>query len=339
MNEQFNRKISEAINNDEKDIVTRLLQEIEATDVNTDIKIYNPYNGDRFETITPLHLAVANDLFEAAKSLLKNGANINGTATIGVHEHRTPLALAVDNNNFEMVKLLLKHKADVNIAPPEGADIGKTPLWLAAFLNNNEIIKLLLANGANANIAPTIGRAKKLSPLLLTTRHDNLEIVELLLKQNVDINAVSTEGPYKGETPLFIAVGHHQSEIAKILVAKHANVNIANVEGVTPVMLATSNGNFELVEFLVRHGAEVVNLESENWKKALHNAKTIGAHKCVDFIENAHKTGPLVYMLAQRDREGKGSPISTMHTDLIRRVKTMLTGEPKNSKPKKPQPN
>ena len=96
---------------------------------------------------TPLHYACRGNAFQAAYSLLENGALVNGTQ----ENSASPLILACEANsqanNNSLPKLLLQKGANPNAALAEDA---MTPLHIACRKNNAPLAKLLMDFGANS---------------------------------------------------------------------------------------------------------------------------------------------------------------------------------------------
>nr|CAG4709126.1 unnamed protein product [Naegleria fowleri] len=101
---------------------------------------------------TPLYEAACWNQVEAAKLLLKHGANVNAQDQ---NNGWTALHLACKKNSVEMVKLLVENKAELNITTRD--ELKQTPLHLAAHLSSLEIVKCLLDNGANKSLTDRFG--------------------------------------------------------------------------------------------------------------------------------------------------------------------------------------
>ena len=85
--------------------------------------------------------------------------------------------------------------------------------------------------------------------LMMAVDRDNLEIARTLVEAGADVNAADNDG----NTVLHQAAIDGQ-EFVKYLVGKGANVNAINGKGKTAIMLATTGGRWETVEFLKQNG-------------------------------------------------------------------------------------
>jgi len=105
---------------------------------------------------------------------------------------------------------------------------------------------------------------------LIDMKQDNekliLRYLQYLVSQGADVNTlVIREPPYDEElTPLFLAVSQRDIEIIKFLVSQGANVNMKGSNGWSPLhsavsrfLYAKSHQNIEIVKFLVSKGADV----------------------------------------------------------------------------------
>jgi len=199
--------------------ITRLI--VNGTDPNT---------SDGFGN-TPLSIASHFGRTDAAKLLLKNGADING-----VPGKMTPLQCAVYSGHPETTACLLTHGADVNCA----GEYGASPLAIAANRGNAVITGLLLNAGANVEQQDDRGW-RPLHIVLRSTiasEPNRFATVALLLEYGADPNANNAggcENDYKHDSH----VGYRPT--------------LPN-NGNTPVSIARSNGFTEIVSQLMTHG-------------------------------------------------------------------------------------
>ena len=166
---------------------------------------------------------------------------------------------AVFSGDFKKVKQALQEGADVNKADIRGI----TPLIMAADRSSNlSIVEYLLNHDADVNKTDDYGR----TPLYFASQHGCFPIVKYFVDHGADVNKANKDD----QTPLHIAFflpnydyseGSYQTlgmkfsendfEIVKYLVNHGADVNKADSGGITPLHLAVNTENLELVEFLV----------------------------------------------------------------------------------------
>lgn len=199
---------------------------------------------------------------------------------------------AAFNGDYAKVCLSIHQGADVNYSFKD--DENKTPLYRAASHGDDrnlnsagklalpnreimgkrlEVVGLLIKRGANVKATTTQG---------LTALHmaATKEIAEILMKNGAVVDAKSFTGG--GLTPLFNAVGRHKS-VAETLIDYGANVNQKTTSGDTPLLLATREGNLEVIELLTRRGAVVID-ENNNASTALEMAFQKRDHKTAQFL-------------------------------------------------------
>ena len=128
------------------------------------------FSPDGFPVVA---LAAVFGHLEIARSLAKNGADINAVATNGTGYNA--LTGAVTAGHAEIVKWLLESGADPNYQYGPGY----TPLLAAAANGRLEIVKLLLAHGAEAAARTNDGK----SALDLSTERNHKSVVDFLKSQ------------------------------------------------------------------------------------------------------------------------------------------------------------
>lgn len=98
----------------------------------------------------------------------------------------------------------------------------------------------------------------------LRTTGGDTALIWAVRTKNMDliINAIEVKGlpvdeqNYEGETSLFVAVLMDWVECVSYLIEKGANPNIArNIDGVYPLHVAVANGNFNMLDLLIREGS------------------------------------------------------------------------------------
>ncbi|MGA3204246.1 MAG: ankyrin repeat domain-containing protein [Bryobacteraceae bacterium] len=125
-----------------------------------------------------------------------------------------------------------------------------------------------------------------------------------LLKQGADIDGAQGDG----STALHWAVFNDDLETAKMLIAAGANVKVTTREGaITPLFMASTNGNAAMIETLLKAGADV-NAKKANGTTALMLAAASGSADAVKMLldhgagvdakESAHGQTALMFAAA-----------------------------------------
>ena len=154
------------------------------------------------------------------------------------------------------VNTLLQNGAHPNAKLPDGT----SALMEATVADDAGLIRALLDRGANVNTKNQAGA----TALMWAT--GDLEKTRLLLERAADVSASSDSG----RTALMIAAGGgHATEIARLLVEKGADARYTS-NGYTVLMEAAEQGDRELVDLLLKHGANVKSTNRVGWT-ALHN--------------------------------------------------------------------
>lgn len=134
---------------------------------------------------------------------------------------------------------------------------GPTSIALAAIRNDVERIDSLVEKGRDAN-KPEPGGSY---PIEFATILGNVEATKALLDHGVDVNFRNPQG----RTPLFHIARKGEFEhpankgkrkaMAEFLLANGADPDIPDYFGMTPFLVAAANGNREMLEVLLDHGA------------------------------------------------------------------------------------
>ena len=93
-------------------------------------------------------------------------------------------------------------------------------------------------------------------PESINTRDKDGATAEILLDRGVEVNARTTneiQAPFgsAGQTPLHWS----GADVAELLIAKGADINVKDANGSTPLSLAISKKNEEIINLLKKHGA------------------------------------------------------------------------------------
>jgi len=223
-----------------------------------------PVNSTNCVADTPLHLAAKSADYETLAVLLAHGADANRRGDGGA----TALHIVAGKGRRDLARLLIAKGASVNVR-----DMNQwTALHWAADAKQFATAQYLLRQGAEVDLraAAMLGHTKRIRELLaqdstlanksigdgLTVLHraaihGHREIVELLLAAGADINATSQDNA----TPLMGAIHNGHDSLAEYLISKGADVH-GNF-GWTPLLTGARAGRVEMIQMLLRHGADV----------------------------------------------------------------------------------
>ena len=234
---------------------------------------------------------------EMVRALLKAGAKANVTNNYGA----SPLTEAVKLGDLDMVRMLLDAHADVNSPNPDG----QTALMLAANVGSLKIAELLISRGATVN---TVENYRGQTALMWAAAENHPEIVDLLLSKRADVKLRAKSDdwgrqmtsepraqfrPTGGLTALLYATrsGCHQCVVS--LLKAGADINQPNPDGITPLINALDNRDYDIAMYLLDKGANpsvwdmtgrtplyvAVDMHSYNGRSGAGNAQFQGAEE------------------------------------------------------------
>ncbi|XP_049331846.1 serine/threonine-protein phosphatase 6 regulatory ankyrin repeat subunit C isoform X2 [Astyanax mexicanus] len=148
------------------------------------------------------------------------------------------------------------------------------PLLLnyAVKYNDTDELKTLLEHGADISVGDWHGR----TPLHVAARDGNMAVVKFLLERGADVNKVDAAG----QTPLQEAIKSilaSQGLTKEMLVWEAAGVSfkVADDSGRTPLHVAASSNNPEMVGFCLQHGSDPEARDMYN-NRPVDDAKWLG---------------------------------------------------------------
>jgi ankyrin repeat protein len=238
-------------------------------------------NSTQGDGMTALHWAAYREDLEIASALVQAGANVNLANRLNAV---TPLLIASNTGNAAILDLLLKAGADANLANSHGT----TPLMLAAASGKADAVKTLLDHGANVNARELSRRQTALMfaaalnrdavVRLLASRGAELNFTSKIVAINADIvdedgnsipapsrtgatrkraNGVGKVAGMGGLTALHYASREGLLAAVQALVESGADVNKTSpVDKSTPLVIAISNGHYDVAKYFVEHGAD-----------------------------------------------------------------------------------
>jgi len=163
---------------------------------------------------------------------------------------RSELHDAFSSGDQARVVALLRNGADIE----EHNSHGWTPLMAASLHGQVDLARLLLDHGAVLHAVNAEGKAA----IHYAAMRGGAEAVRLLMRLGADMNAADTFGNY---APLHLAAAHCNRQIVQetcaALLAAGGDVDARSKWGTTALWSAAIAGRGELVDFLLRHGADL----------------------------------------------------------------------------------
>ena len=153
---------------------------------------------------------------------------------------------------------------------------GNSPLLMSAYFGRNAMVRAILDQGVRPNmfeacaagLAGDVARLLKENPKLVNERsHDGwtplhlaaffgrVELVKMLLDSGAPMLAISNNN--ESNLPINAAAAGRRNDVVRLLIERGCPPDArASDQGYTALHLAANNGNVELVEFLLRSGAD-----------------------------------------------------------------------------------
>ena len=251
----------------------------------------------REDTCTPLELAVDWNNYMVVRLLIEYGTDANVTTRHG----GTALHRAVRFGGHDVTELLIKSGCNVNTQDNNG----KTPLHLATENKSTNGIKLLLENGADVNVRSMQNTEERvflvrgkdkgkaawhyvlvdkalLGSFRKYSKGGNIDVAKFgtvlasgwgqdppdSKREEMRVTAAAQVFPeMKDKTALHFACEKGDEQVIELLVRHGADVNVCDADGFTPLQLAAIQGNMSVVKKLVKLKADV-NLTTTDGKDA-----------------------------------------------------------------------
>ncbi|XP_071085594.1 serine/threonine-protein phosphatase 6 regulatory ankyrin repeat subunit A-like [Haliotis cracherodii] len=204
----------------------------------------------RHETSNPTHsnqvfnIACIEGKYGRVKQLIsKGGVDINNICSGGW----TPVMFAVCLGHTQVFNTLLKEECDLSLV----LDTGDNILHVACYGSNAAIVKELVSNDEISHEKKNILGT---TPLMKAASTGNKKVFDLLVKEGCNLSAMD----YEGNNMLHSACSGGSVHIVRyILRQKVADIESRGKDGVTPVMVASKNGQKEVFDFLRGKGCNL----------------------------------------------------------------------------------
>ena len=193
---------------------------------------------------------------EALQFIIDHGADVNAKNK----QNRTALMLASKKGNIDGINVLLKAGANQAIVDVDGNT------WLhyaAGEFGSKETLQVIIDHGADVNAK----NKQNITALMLASWKRNTDGIVLL-----QVGANQAIVDLYGNTWLhYAASGVGEKEALQVIIDHGADVNAKNKLNHTALMLASGNGNVDVMNMLIKTGADP-DIEDANGNTWLHYA-------------------------------------------------------------------
>lgn len=291
-----------------------VLDEVDYSKKNSDVVVESLIKiGANSHGSMPLLLACDYENVKCVKVLVENGASLKGS------QRGNAWFYACSRANIEIIKLFIEKGYDIEERFERKDNM--TGLLLVCFYHGSPAdkvaaFKLLVDAGADSKAVDETGR--NAFHLALTSYNLSAQLIEYLLSLGFDPKSVDKEGNISMHRLIYGLNQHgfnrwadcpdgalkvHRDktmEIAMKFVDK-VDLNVANLKGEYPIHLLCEFSHVDLLEFLVKSGADVNATDAEG-RTVAHLICKYYDKRALRFLEKAIELG---VDLNIRDRENK----------------------------------
>ncbi|KAF5177803.1 Potassium channel akt1 [Thalictrum thalictroides] len=161
------------------------------------------------------------------------------------------LCFAVSKGDHRLLHELLKR----GFYPNEVNENGQTALHIAASMGSVHCVRLLLDNGADPNSKDSEGKI----PLWEAIVGGYENVIRLLTDNGASLCL--------GDSGQFACTAAEQNslDLLENIVRYEGDVTMPKSDGYTALHVAVTEGNVEIVKFLLNHGADIDKFSNDNW--------------------------------------------------------------------------
>ncbi|XP_013420922.1 uncharacterized protein LOC106181164 isoform X2 [Lingula anatina] len=175
-----------------------------------------------------------------------------------------PLHIAVVQEEAEAVEKLIQLMKMSNVSVDVYNKLRQTPLHLAVITQQWQLVVKLLQHGATTALPNRHGQ----NAFHLAAKRPPNDCLKILLRQS-DIQSEINARDYEGHTPVHVAVTHNNFEAVELLLAHGADVDAMDGKsGKTALFHAAENNQYQMVKKLLDLGCSV-NLQNYSGTTAL----------------------------------------------------------------------
>ncbi|XP_069497094.1 B-cell lymphoma 3 protein [Ambystoma mexicanum] len=183
----------------------------------------------------------------------------------------TALHIAVAHGNFPAIQRLICLFLQGQKDLDTFNNLRQTPLHLAVITKQPEVVRMLVKNQASAMALDRNGQTS----IHLACEHSSIPCLQELLDQSQEAIDLETRN-YEGFTPLHVAVSTSDPDIVSFLLNHGSDIDAVDIKsGRSPLIHAVENNSVEMVSLLIKNGANV-NSQTYSGNTALHSASGRG---------------------------------------------------------------
>lgn len=219
-----------------------------------------------------LMFAAGSGHLDIVKYLVDQGSEIDAQN----HVCGDVVMFASFHGQVEIIKYLL----DLGLGLDKVDEYGFHPMIVAVQEDKLPMVKYLLDQGLNLDQPCAI---ELWSPLMYSVFNNYHELSEFILSQNVDVNHQGVNG----KTALMLAVQEDFDHLTRLLL-EQPNIDLNKVDklGWNPLMFAVMNGNFKMIQFLLKYNPEWAK-QTDNENQTAHDmAKKEGYQNICNLFNN-----------------------------------------------------
>ncbi|XP_012723981.2 ankyrin repeat domain-containing protein 50 isoform X1 [Fundulus heteroclitus] len=220
--------------------------------------------------VTPLLASAAMGHMKTVSRLLFWGADVDAIDCEG----RTALCLAAARGSLEVVRALLDRGLDEN----HKDDLGWTPLHAAACEGHRAVCAALTDQGSMARVGEMDIEGR--TPLILAAQEGHLSTVKLLLDRRSPID----HRAYDGHSALSAAFLEGHTEVAELLMKRGADTDVRDAEGRPLLYLLVLEGRLNMATLVIEKGGVPLESRDPEGRTALHVASWQGCVEIVDLL-------------------------------------------------------